>query len=114
MIEPLARRVEFLNEVIAELELPIEVVRGKAESVKRSFDYVTARAVAPLPELIKSSWHLLKPGGTLLAIKGESAAREIEAASDELRSKKVAKIELHEINLDDLPLARVIEIVKAG
>ena len=114
MIEPLARRVEFLNEVIAELELPIEVVRGKAESVKRSFDYVTARAVAPLPELIKASWHLLKPGGTLLAIKGESAAREIEAAGDELRSKKVAKIELHEINLDDLPLARVIEIVKAG
>ena len=35
-------------------------------------------------------------------------------SSDELRSKKVAKIELHEINLDDLLLARVIEIVKAG
>ena len=34
LIEPLQRRVEFLNQVIAELELPIKVVRGRAEAVK--------------------------------------------------------------------------------
>ena len=30
LIEPLQRRVDFLNEVVTELELPITVIRGKA------------------------------------------------------------------------------------
>ena len=114
LIEPLQRRVDFLNEVVGELELPIKVIRGKAEAVKASFDFVTARAVAPLPRLIASTWHLIKPGGALLAMKGESASAEIEAANSENERKGKMKITLHEINLDDLPLARAVEVAKAG
>jgi hypothetical protein len=55
-------------------------------------------------------------GGSLLAMKGESAAVELEAARAEAPKifKKVAKAELHEIQLGELPLARVIELKKAG
>ena len=110
LIEPLQRRVEFLFEVIDQLGLKIEVIRGKSEVVKGSYNIVTARAVAPLPRLIEISWHLVRPGGSLLAIKGESAAEELASTT----LKGVAKSQLHEIKLEDLPVSRVVELVKAG
>ncbi len=111
LIEPLQRRVEFLYEVIEALKLNnVEVIRAKAESVKGSYNYVLARAVAPLPRLIESTWHLIAPGGSLLAIKGESAAQEMATTN----FKKFKSHQLHEINLDDLPTGRIIEAVKAG
>jgi 16S rRNA (guanine527-N7)-methyltransferase len=110
LIEPLRRRVEFLFEVIDRLNLKIEVIRGKSEAIVGQYDRVTARAVAPLPRLMEISWHLVKPGGSLLAIKGESAASELAATP----LKGVAKNQLHEIKLEDLPVSRVVELVKAG
>lgn len=111
LIEPLQRRVEFLYEAVEALKLNnVEVIRAKAESVKGSYDYVLARAVAPLPRLIESTWHLIAPAGSLLAIKGESAAQEMARTN----LKKFKSHQLHEINLDDLPTGRIIEAVKAG
>lgn len=108
LIEPLQRRVDFLNETVADLKLPTKVIRGKAESVKTTFDYVTARAVAPLDRLIASTWHLIKPGGSLLAMKGESAQAEI----DQTTLPKGAECKLHEVKLGDIPVSRIVEVVK--
>jgi 16S rRNA (guanine527-N7)-methyltransferase len=83
LLEPLARRVEWLQEVVADLGLEVRVDRGRAEekAVRRRWegaDVVTARAVAPLARLAGWALPLLRPGGVLLAVKGESAAAEIE------------------------------------
>ena len=83
LVEPLARRVEWLREVVADLGLAIEVERGRAEesAVRRRWegaDVVTARAVAPLARLAAWSLPLLRQGGILLAVKGESAPAEVE------------------------------------
>jgi 16S rRNA (guanine527-N7)-methyltransferase len=110
LVEPLQRRVDFLNEVVVELNLPIEVIRGRAQSVKKQFEVVTARAVAPLEELIKISWHMIPRGGALLAIKGASA--ETELAGTSLKKGSTAK--LHEISLPNLPVARVVEVRKGA
>ena len=110
LIEPLQRRVDFLNEVIAELALEVEVIRGRAERVKKQFEIVTARAVAPLEKLIQISWHMIPRGGSLMAIKGESAADEISTTT----LKKGSTAELHEISLPNLPIARVIEVKKGA
>jgi 16S rRNA (guanine527-N7)-methyltransferase len=108
LIEPLQRRVDFLNEVVAELALPITVIRGKAEMARGSFDVVTARAVAPLPKLLPMVRHLMKSGGSLLAIKGESAQSEIDGT--QLNKQKAL---LHTLELPDFEVARVIEVQKA-
>lgn len=110
LVEPLQRRVDFLNEVVLDLDLnsQITVVRGKAEGFRGSFDVVTSRAVAPLPKLLPMVRHLIKSGGSLLAIKGESAQAEIDATP--LNKQKAL---LHEIQLPDFDLARVIEVQKA-
>ena len=62
------------------------VVRGRAEDSadRHAFDVVTSRALAPLPRLLAWSLPLVAPGGAVLAMKGSSAAEEIEAAGAEL------------------------------
>ena len=109
LVEPLQRRVDFLNEVAEELALPITVVRGKAESVKRSFEVVTARAVAPLPKLLPMVWPLISSKGSLLAIKGESAQSEI----DETEPKANTTTTLHLVELPEFELARIVEVKKS-
>jgi 16S rRNA (guanine527-N7)-methyltransferase len=101
LIEPLERRVEFLKEATAGTE--IEVIRGRAQDVKKTADYVTARAVAPLEKLKKMSWHMVKTGGALLAMKGESAAAEMVGVKNAV---------LHEINLEGVGLGRIVELRK--
>ena len=108
LIEPLKRRVEFLSEVVTELGLDIEVIQAKAEGVKRGFDHVTARAVAPLERLIESTWHLVKPGGSLLAMKGERAQAEIDELSPKVRSRAM-EIELKEIPFGD-SVSRIVVV----
>jgi 16S rRNA (guanine527-N7)-methyltransferase len=110
LVEPLQRRVDFLNEVVAELGIPVEVIRGRAERVKKQFEIVTARAVAPLEKLINISWHMIPKGGSLMAMKGESAAEEIASTT----LKKGSTAELHEISLPNLPIARVIQVKKGA
>lgn len=103
LIEPLERRVEFLKE--ATEGLGIEVIRGRAQDVKKSADFVTARAVAPLEKLKKMSWHMVKTGGALLAMKGESAAQEMVG---------VKNAKLHEIELEGIGVGRIVELRKGA
>lgn len=78
LLEPLERRAIFLREAIAQLALThVTVERGKAADFQGKFDVVTARAVAPMERLLAWSWHLLSPGGRILAIKGDRAAEEL-------------------------------------
>ena len=112
LIEPLERRVEFLQEAVkalTEIEgqspLQIQVIRGRSQDVKTTADYVTARAVAPLEKLKKISWHLLKVNGSLLAMKGEKAQEEMLT---------VPKSILHELNLEGIELGRIVEVKKGA
>jgi 16S rRNA (guanine527-N7)-methyltransferase len=95
LLEPMARRVAFLSECVAELDLGhVTIRRARAEEVAGEFsaDVVTARAVAPLGRLAGLAVPLLRPGGTVLALKGERAAAEAAAAGPELRRLGVSDV----------------------
>ena len=82
LVEPLARRVDWLREVVEDLGLPVRVERGRAEEPDvrarwEGADVVTARAVAPLARLAAWTLPLARLGGTVLAMKGASAAEEV-------------------------------------
>jgi 16S rRNA (guanine527-N7)-methyltransferase len=88
LLEPLSRRVQFLRECVAELELGnAEVLRARAEDAagQLAADVVTARAVAPMDRLAGLALGLARPGGLVLAIKGASAAQEVSRALPVLR-----------------------------
>jgi 16S rRNA (guanine527-N7)-methyltransferase len=84
LLEPLLRRSVFLEECVTALGLSnATVLRARAEDKAAAgirADVATARAVAPLDRLVGWAAPLLRPGGELLAIKGQSAAEELEAA----------------------------------
>jgi 16S rRNA (guanine527-N7)-methyltransferase len=83
LLEPLLRRSVFLEECLARLDLPnATVVRARAEEMAGVIkaDVATARAVAPLDRLAGWAAPLLRPGGQILAIKGQAAEEELAAA----------------------------------
>jgi len=114
LLEPMARRVEWLSEILAELDLPVTVVRGRAEdrSVIDSLagaDVATARAVAPLARLAGWTLPLLRPGGLLVAMKGQTAMDEVTRDRAAVRSLGGRAIEVHDCG-DGIvdPLTRVV------
>ena len=87
LVEPLQRRVTWLEEVVADLGLEnVTVCRARAEEVRGvlAADVATARAVAALPVLAGWCLPLVRPGGRLLAVKGRTASEELTASIDDL------------------------------
>lgn len=97
LIEPLERRVDWLDMVIEDLGLEnVDVIRARSEQVFESVDVdvVTARAVSAMKSLVPLTVPLLHGDGQLLAIKGQSAANEIEKADKVLRKFKTKDAEV--------------------
>lgn len=83
LVESLQRRTTFLSELVDQFALNdrVRVHRARAEDLKgQQFDIATARAVAPLPKLLP--WLAPLTNGAVLALKGRSAADEVQAARE--------------------------------
>lgn len=118
LIEPLQRRVDFLDETVAELGLStVTVRRDRAEQLhgQARFDVVTSRAVAPLAKLAGWSLPLTRPGGLMLALKGASAAEELDRDGAAVRRAGGEDARVLEIgtNLVDSPV-RVVSVRARG
>ncbi|MCF3138635.1 16S rRNA (guanine(527)-N(7))-methyltransferase RsmG [Paenarthrobacter sp. AR 02] len=88
LIEPLERRVIWLQEVVDDLGLDnVTVMRTRAELAVGlvDADVVTARAVSALTNLAGLTIPLLNGRGEVVAIKGRSAGEEIEKAKKVIR-----------------------------
>ncbi|MCG7248009.1 16S rRNA (guanine(527)-N(7))-methyltransferase RsmG [Corynebacterium simulans] len=100
LIEPLLKRSNYLSEVKELLGLDnVTIIRGRAEEgpVKKAVkgaDIVTSRAVAPLGKLAKWSLPLVKVGGEMIALKGESVYEELKRDAAELKRAGAGKAEV--------------------
>jgi 16S rRNA (guanine527-N7)-methyltransferase len=116
LLEPLARRVAFLEETVALLGLDsVAVRRGRAEEVSLCAAVVTARAVAPLDRLAGWCLPLCEPGGRMLALKGSSAAAEITehaAAVSRAGGGEARMVECGSGVVD--PPTTVVEVLRIG
>jgi len=119
LLEPLLRRSVFLEECVAELALSnATVLRARAEDKAAAHieaDIATARAVAPLDRLAGWAVRLLRPGGQLLAIKGQSADEEITAAQPVLSRLGVRSAEVLQAGHGRVVMATtVVRVVMGG
>lgn len=82
MIETRRKRIDFLNDVIAQLGLRhARVFGGRVESAAPMHAAViSARAYAPLPKLFASALHLSDKNSLWVLPKGRNAQNELEAA----------------------------------
>ena len=112
LIEPLLRRTTFLVDAVSSLGLTnVEVLRSRAEDVTSTYDVVTARAVAALDKLGRWCMPLVSPGGVMLAMKGRSAAEEVEVATATLHRLGATSIVVTTYDNDDVPTT-VVEVTK--
>jgi 16S rRNA (guanine527-N7)-methyltransferase len=89
LVEPMQRRITFLDEVLEDLALGgVDTRRASADELataKLNAAVVTARAVAPVSRLASLAAPLLRVGGQLLAIKGSAVAEEVSAGWSEVQ-----------------------------
>lgn len=112
LIEPLLRRTVFLEEMCDELGLGnVRVVRARADEVHEEFDVVTARAVAALEKLGRWCMPLVRQGGVLLALKGQTAQEEVDAATSALTKLGATTIVVNTYGDLEIPTT-VVEVTK--
>ena len=71
LLDSLQKRINFLNVVINTLNLKdIKTIHTRSEDYRGQYDIVVSRAVANIEKLLKMTMHLVKPGGMLVAMKG--------------------------------------------
>lgn len=90
LVDSLQKRITFLETVVEDLSLTeMTLLHERAEDflkpnrtplARGQFDFVVARAVAPLPTLLEYTLPALRIGGKLLAMKGPQAEEELETA----------------------------------
>nr|WP_300341318.1 16S rRNA (guanine(527)-N(7))-methyltransferase RsmG [Actinomyces sp.] len=111
LIETMERRVEWLDLVVTELDLDnVTLRRARAEEIKDRYDAVTARAVANLSKLVRLTSGLLRPGGSLLALKGVKAQQEVDDATYVIKKAKLEPAVIHEVVTPGEELTRVVEV----
>lgn len=113
LVEPLLRRVNFLEEIIGDLEIDVRVIRGRAEEKNviaevGEADVVTSRAVAPLAKLAGWSAPLLREGGRMVALKGASAAQEVERDGKVLAKLGFRDVRVEVVSAPDAEETRLV------
>lgn len=81
LVEPMQRRITWLESVIEDIGVTnVTLHRSRAQDLAGALKapVVTARAVARLGELAAWCGPLVEAGGSLLALKGETVADEVE------------------------------------
>ena len=114
LVEPMERRVAWLNDQVTELGLTnVKIVRDRAEDLRldEGFDQLTARAVSAFSKLIPMCAPLVVPGGELVLMKGANAAKEIEAAEKQIRRYRLRDVEV--LELDGGVLPEITRVIKA-
>jgi len=84
LVESNLKKVAFLREAVRELHVPAIVHAARIETMADTLgpvDYVTARALAPLPELFEMSAPFLKKGAKAVFPKGQDLERELTEAT---------------------------------
>lgn len=108
LADSLNKRVNFLNEVITELELEnIVAIHGRAEDLafektyREQFDLIVSRAVANLSTLSEYCLPFVKIGGSFISYKSGESDEEIEKAKNAIfllggKKKEIIKFTIGE------------------
>jgi len=113
------KKVKYLQSVITELPLPnARAVWERAEKLNKQkdhhaqYDFVTARAVAEVQELIQLAAPFLKTGGKALFMKAKNIEAEIATAEKIAKKNKMSLEKIHKYKLADMDRAIVVYIKK--
>ena len=95
LIDSLQKRINYLNEIIKELQLKdIEAIHSRGEEYKGQFDIVTSRAVANIEKLVTYTMHLVSKEGFFIALKGNIEEELTDSVEKKISQKyQITKVE---------------------
>ncbi len=122
LLEPVAKKARFLTVAAAATGLAdvLESVPMRAEAMatdprhRGRWPAVTARAVAPLAELIELAFPLLAPGGCLIAWKRGDLADELAAAERAMTALGGGSLEVRPVGVPGLRDHRLVVATVRG
>jgi 16S rRNA (guanine527-N7)-methyltransferase len=91
LLDSQEKRVAFLRELCAKLELQAECLHGRAEELSKKsgrrdcYDYAVSRALARLNVLCELCLPFVRPGGAFLAMKASGADAELKEAENAVK-----------------------------
>ena len=82
LLDSNGKKTRFMRQDVIDLKLDnVQIIKGRVETFQGQFDHVISRAFSSLRNFSDSSERLVKPGGTLLAMKGDKV--------DQLNDQKI-------------------------
>ncbi|WP_426390969.1 16S rRNA (guanine(527)-N(7))-methyltransferase RsmG [Variovorax sp. R-27] len=103
-LDAVAKKAAFVQQVAAELELTnLRGLHARVESLVGSYEVISSRAFASLPDFFNGSMNLLAPGGVWLAMKGKVPTDELAALP-----KDVAVFHVEQLTVPGLDAERCI------
>lgn len=119
LIDSLNKRLNFLNEVISELELKeITTVHGRAEELgqnkeyRERFDIVTSRAVANLSTLSEYLIPFIKKDGKCIYMKTLEVDEELQKAKKAIKTLGGKTIKIDKFYLPESEIGRSIVVIE--
>lgn len=109
LLEATGKKVRFLDQTILELGLDdVNALHGRAEEFahnpkeREQYDFVVARALAPMPTLVEYTLPLTRSGGVFVAYKALEADQETEGAKRAIeqlggRLRKIVRVKLADL-----------------
>jgi 16S rRNA (guanine527-N7)-methyltransferase len=101
LVDSIGKKIAAVQEFIGALGLEnARAVTDRSEALatkeghKKQYDVIVSRAVAPLDELVGWTKDLLKPGATLLALKGGDLSQETKRARNFRHIKDISESSL--------------------
>ncbi len=122
LVDSVGKKVAFLRAAIEATGLTrrVEAVASRAEAVARDprhremWPVVTARAVAPLSELVELALPLVSPDGILVAWKREPFGPELEAAGGALAALRADPVQVVPNQVPGLESHRLVVVPRGG
>ncbi|OGJ52152.1 hypothetical protein A2335_02470 [Candidatus Peregrinibacteria bacterium RIFOXYB2_FULL_32_7] len=119
LLDSTEKKINVVSAIISELKLEntqticerIEKL-GHDENFREQFDFVTAKALAPLPTLLEYAIPFLKTKGLLIAYKGTNFQEEIEKSKNALKLLQAKIIKIHEYELKNNFGKRTIIVIE--
>lgn len=119
LLDSLNKRVQFLREVIDNLELKeIEAIHGRAEDfakqegLRESFDLCVFRAVANLSVLAEYCIPFVKQKGFFVAYKGENISEEFENSKNAVKVLGGSFIKQVDFTLPNSDIRRILFLIE--
>ena len=119
LVDSVGKKVRFLETVAAALDLAVvRAIAARAETLaadpahREAWPVVTARAVAPLADLVELAFPLLEVGGRLVAWKRGDLGAELAPARRAARSLGGGSLDARPSLLAALPDHRLVVVTK--